>query len=66
MRIVLILLLLTGCSLGTQTQEEQPTLKVQNKNLIKFCTSRGIRMDCRYVPKEQVVESLKNIYRRPY
>ena len=66
MRVIFILLFLTGCSLGTQTQEEQPTLKVQRGDLLSFCTSRGIRMDCRYVPKEQVVESLKNIYRRPY
>jgi PBP1b-binding outer membrane lipoprotein LpoB len=62
MKIVLILLFLTGCSLGTQTQEEEPTLKVQRKDLINFCTSRGNTMDCRYVPREQVVESLKNIY----
>jgi|TARA_S200002703_G_C3717772_1_gene220512 PBP1b-binding outer membrane lipoprotein LpoB len=62
MRVIFILLFLTGCSLGTQTQEEQPTLKVQRGDLISFCTSRGNTMDCRYVPREQVVESLKNIY----
>ena len=64
MRVIFILLFLTGCSLGTQLQtEDKPELKrIQRGDLISYCGQRGRTMDCSYVSRDRVAESLKSIY----